>query len=176
MIMLKKCVLLLLVMVMGAQLFSCGKTDAGKETTIGETKEPEEQSRYCVVTYLDVDGVTVLGSEQVVRGELAKGGQYGEERRDYVKMWIDQNGNEFDASQAINEDLSLRLYYQPEGAKQIYSKEVLDMIKMPAKVNFKPDDRYYQNYIYFAMQASIEMTQKGRLWSCWIGGEDGSVQ
>ncbi|MBQ9796666.1 MAG: exo-alpha-sialidase [Clostridia bacterium] len=172
--MLKKCVLLLLVMVMGAQLFSCGKTDAGKETTIGQTKEPEEQSRYCVVTYLDVDGVTVLGSEQVVRGELAKGGQYGEERRDYVKMWIDQNGNEFDASQAINEDLSLRLYYQPEGAKQIYSKEVLDMIKTPAKVNFDPEDRYYQNYIYFAMQASIEMTQKGRLWSCWIGGEDGS--
>ena len=90
--MLKKCVLLLLVMVMGAQLFSCGKTDAGKETTIGQTKEPEEQSRYCVVTYLDVDGVTVLGSEQVVRGELAKGGQYGEERRDNGNVALRNNG------------------------------------------------------------------------------------
>ena len=56
----------------------------------------------------------------------------------------------------------------------IFSSEVLSLIKRPAKINFNPSEKYYQNYRYFAMQASVEVTKKGRLWSCWIGGEDGS--
>ena len=56
----------------------------------------------------------------------------------------------------------------------LFSSEVLSLIKRPAKVNFNPSEKYYQNYRYFAMQASVEVTKKGRLWSCWIGGEDGS--
>ena len=55
----------------------------------------------------------------------------------------------------------------------ITSDEVLDLIQVPAPINMTPGDRYYRNYRYFAMQASIEITKKGRLWSCWIGGADG---
>ena len=55
----------------------------------------------------------------------------------------------------------------------ITSDEVLDLIQLPAPINMTPGDRYYRNYRYFAMQASIEITKKGRLWSCWIGGADG---
>ncbi len=57
---------------------------------------------------------------------------------------------------------------------KIYSNEALALIKKPAQIKLSPSVEYFQNYKYFAMQASIEITKKGRLWSCWIGGEDGS--
>ena len=64
--------------------------------------------------------------------------------------------------------------YSNEKIPAIFSEEALDVNQIPCKVNFDPGDRYLQNYQYFAMQASVEMTAGGRLWSCWIGGGDNS--
>ena len=63
---------------------------------------------------------------------------------------------------------------QTDSVVDLFSNKTLSLIKRPSKIKFNPDVKYYQNYRYFAMQASIEITKKGRIWSCWIGGEDGS--
>lgn len=127
------------------------------------------------VTYLDTDGKTELDTETVYSGTVVEAPDLGEEREDYAKIWLDDNGEPFDFANGITEDMRLKLSYVPVGANRLYTEEVLSMIKTPAPVNFEPDDYYYQNYKYFAMMASVEITEKGRLWSCWIGGNDGAA-
>jgi hypothetical protein len=34
-------------------------------------------------------------------------------------------------------------------------------------------DLYPGKYLTFAMVASIEVTHKGPIWTCWAGGQDG---
>jgi hypothetical protein len=41
------------------------------------------------------------------------------------------------------------------------------------KLIFDPMPAYGQKYLPFAMAASLEVTSKGRLWTCWAGGGDG---
>jgi len=65
--------------------------------------------------------------------------------------------------------------YSTEKIPAIYSDEALSVNAIPCKIDFAPDESYYQNYRYFAMQASIEATAGGRLWSCWIGGGDNAT-
>lgn len=51
--------------------------------------------------------------------------------------------------------------------------QLLDAIRRTPRVNVDPFPAYAENYLPFAMSASIEVTPRGRLWTCWIGGEDG---
>jgi len=53
------------------------------------------------------------------------------------------------------------------------TQQLLDAIRRTPRVNFAPFPAYGENYLPFAMSASIEVTPGGRLWTCWIGGEDG---
>lgn len=128
------------------------------------------EDKTCIVYYYDGDDL--LGSELVVKGGYASRFYLGNDKEGYEKIWVDQSGNAVDNKSKISEDVKLIMKYKPYGRAEIYSQEVLSLIKVPAKVNFDPDIKYYQNYKFFAMQASIEVTQKGRLWSCWIGGQD----
>lgn len=126
---------------------------------------------FCEISYYY--GGTLLGSELIAKGNTATKLYLGEDKNGYEKIWVDENGNAFDRQITVTENMKLFMKYKPYGRAEIYSDEVLSMIKIPAKINFAPDQKYYQNYKYFAMQASIEMTKKGRLWSCWIAGQDG---
>ncbi len=59
-------------------------------------------------------------------------------------------------------------------AKQfLLSKEIIDKTLQPVKINFNPIDKYKNHSLHFAMNAGIEISEKGRLFTCWIGGEDG---
>ncbi|MEY5015284.1 MAG: Serine/threonine-protein kinase pkn1 [Verrucomicrobiota bacterium] len=50
---------------------------------------------------------------------------------------------------------------------------LLNSIHVTPKLIFNPFPTYAQKYLPFAMAASIESTSKGRLWTCWAGGQDG---
>lgn len=60
-----------------------------------------------------------------------------------------------------------------EAEERLFSQKVLDIPKTPVPIRFKGLEEYKKNYLYYAMTAAMEITQSGRLWSCWIGGEDG---
>ena len=53
------------------------------------------------------------------------------------------------------------------------TQELLNSIHITPKLIFDPMPAYGQKYLPFAMAASMEATSKGRLWTCWAGGEDG---
>lgn len=53
------------------------------------------------------------------------------------------------------------------------SDEVLDKSKTPMPIIVDGKDHYKNHSLHFAMNAGIEITRKGRLYTCWIGGEDG---
>ena len=53
------------------------------------------------------------------------------------------------------------------------TQELLNSIHVTPKLIFDPMPAYGQKYLPFAMAASMESTRKGRLWTCWAGGEDG---
>ena len=53
------------------------------------------------------------------------------------------------------------------------TQELLNSIHVTPKLIFDPMPAYGQKYLPFAMAASMESTKKGRLWTCWAGGEDG---
>jgi hypothetical protein len=50
---------------------------------------------------------------------------------------------------------------------------LLNSIHVTPKLIFDPFPAYAQEYLPFAMAASMEVTQKGRRWTCWAGGQDG---
>ena len=53
------------------------------------------------------------------------------------------------------------------------TQELLNSIHVTPKLIFDPMPAYGQKYLPFAMAASMEVTHKGRLWTCWAGGQDG---
>jgi hypothetical protein len=53
------------------------------------------------------------------------------------------------------------------------TQELLNSIHVTPKLSFDPMPAYGQKYLPFAMAASMESTSKGRLWTCWAGGQDG---
>ncbi|MDH4477302.1 MAG: sialidase family protein [Verrucomicrobiaceae bacterium] len=53
------------------------------------------------------------------------------------------------------------------------TQELLNSIHVTPKLIFDPMPAYGQKYLPFAMAASLEVTSKGRLWTCWAGGGDG---
>ncbi|MBU6302298.1 MAG: glycoside hydrolase [Verrucomicrobia bacterium] len=53
------------------------------------------------------------------------------------------------------------------------TQELLNSIHVPPQLIFNPMPAYGQKYLPFAMAASMESTSKGRLWTCWAGGQDG---
>jgi hypothetical protein len=53
------------------------------------------------------------------------------------------------------------------------TQELLNSIHITPKLIFDPMPAYGQKYLPFAMAASMESTKKGRLWTCWAGGQDG---
>ena len=54
------------------------------------------------------------------------------------------------------------------------TQELLNSIHVTPKLIFDPFPAYAQEYLPFAMAASMEVTHKGRLWTCWAGGQDGA--
>ena len=53
------------------------------------------------------------------------------------------------------------------------TQELLNSIHVTPKLIFDTFPAYAQKYLPFAMAASMEVTCKGRLWTCWAGGQDG---
>ena len=53
------------------------------------------------------------------------------------------------------------------------TQQLLNSIHVTPKLIFDPFPAYAQKYLPFAMAASMEVTHKGRLWTCWAGGQDG---
>ncbi len=53
------------------------------------------------------------------------------------------------------------------------TQELLNTILKTPQLIFNPFPSYAQKYLPFAMSSSMESTDKGRLWTCWAGGEDG---
>jgi sialidase-1 len=53
------------------------------------------------------------------------------------------------------------------------TQELLNAIHIQPKLILNPFPAYAQKYLPFAMASSLEVTSKGRLWTCWAGGEDG---
>ena len=53
------------------------------------------------------------------------------------------------------------------------TQQILNAIHTQPKLIFNPFPAYAKKYLPFAMASSIESTKKGRLWTCWAGGEDG---
>jgi sialidase-1 len=53
------------------------------------------------------------------------------------------------------------------------TRELLNKILITPKLIHDPMPAYGKRYLPFAMSSSTESTAKGRLWTCWAGGEDG---
>jgi sialidase-1 len=53
------------------------------------------------------------------------------------------------------------------------TQELLNSIHVPPRLIHDPLPAYAEKYLPFAMAASMEATRKGRLWTCWAGGQDG---
>ena len=53
------------------------------------------------------------------------------------------------------------------------TQQLLNSIHVTPKLIFDPFPAYEQKFLPFAMAASMEATSKGRLWTCWAGGQDG---
>ena len=53
------------------------------------------------------------------------------------------------------------------------TQELLSSILRTPEINFYPFPAYTRKYLPFAMAAGLEVTLGGRVWTCWIGGEDG---
>lgn len=60
----------------------------------------------------------------------------------------------------------------PKSAVKV-TQELLNSIHVTPKLIFDPMAAYGQKHLPFAMSSSLEVTSKGRLWTCWAGGEDG---
>lgn len=60
-------------------------------------------------------------------------------------------------------------------APEKLSQELLNAIRITPRVNHDPFPAYAGTYLPFAMAQSNEVTRSGRLWTAWIGGEDGPI-
>ena len=60
-------------------------------------------------------------------------------------------------------------------AAEPLSQALLNAIRITPRVNHDPFPAYADTYLPFAMAQSNEVTRSGRVWTAWIGGEDGPV-
>jgi hypothetical protein len=67
---------------------------------------------------------------------------------------------------------TLRAADAPNPACKV-TQQLLNSIRVTPKLIFDPFPAYAEKYLPFAMGASIEVTHKGRLWTCWAGGQNG---
>ena len=58
-------------------------------------------------------------------------------------------------------------------AKDRVTQEFRNAIYVRPQLIREPFPAYAEKFLPFAMAASLESTQKGRLWTCWAGGQDG---
>ena len=58
-------------------------------------------------------------------------------------------------------------------AAEPLSQALLNAIRITPRVNHDPFPAYADTYLPFAMAQSNEVTRSGRVWTAWIGGEDG---
>lgn len=61
----------------------------------------------------------------------------------------------------------------PSVALNPTANRAADPALVAPKLNLKPSDLYGPEHREFALNQGIERTHGGRLWSCWISGEDG---
>jgi hypothetical protein len=66
----------------------------------------------------------------------------------------------------------LRAADAPKPAFKV-TQQLLNSIHVTPKLIFDRFPAYAEKYLPFAMAASMEVTHKGRLWTCWAGGQDG---
>lgn len=55
------------------------------------------------------------------------------------------------------------------------TQELLEKIRERPVINYSPLPEYDYDHLDYGMTQSIERTQGGRLWSCWVGGGDSSA-
>jgi sialidase-1 len=72
----------------------------------------------------------------------------------------------------MNPGAALQAADAPTPSVQV-TQQLLNSIHVTPKLIFDPFPAYAQKYLPFAMASSMESTRKGRLWTCWVGGEDG---
>ncbi|NCA10352.1 exo-alpha-sialidase [bacterium] len=79
-----------------------------------------------------------------------------------------------DVSGAVSLKQVVSTLSKPSPASTVkVTQELLNSIHVTPKLIFDPMAAYGQKYLPFAMAASMESTKKGRLWTCWAGGQDG---
>jgi hypothetical protein len=61
----------------------------------------------------------------------------------------------------------------PPKAPTILTQELLNSIHVTPTLIPDPFPAYAAKFLPFAMAASLEVTGKGRIWTCWAGGQDG---
>lgn len=67
---------------------------------------------------------------------------------------------------------ALRAADSPKPAVKV-TQELLNSIHVTPKLIFDPMPAYAQKFLPFVMVASMASASKGRLWTCWAGGQDG---
>ena len=50
------------------------------------------------------------------------------------------------------------------------TQQLLERIREQPVINYSPLPEYDYDHLDYGMTQSIERTQGGRLWSCWVGG------
>ena len=53
-------------------------------------------------------------------------------------------------------------------------EKVADLALIPPKLNTSPLPKYDYDQLAYGMTIGIARTPGGRLWSCWVAGEDGA--
>jgi len=61
----------------------------------------------------------------------------------------------------------------PPKAPTEVTQELLNSIHVTPTLIPDPFPAYAEKFLPFAMAASLEVTSKGRIWTCWAGGQDG---
>ena len=57
--------------------------------------------------------------------------------------------------------------------KTLSQRKVCDLALVPPILNTNPLPRYDYDRLNYGMTIGIARTPKGRIWSCWVAGEDG---
>lgn len=70
--------------------------------------------------------------------------------------------------------LSSSTYAQPIGPElNAEANRAADPALVPPRINTAPSEAYDARHMEFALNQGIERTRGGRLWACWVSGEDG---
>ena len=82
-----------------------------------------------------------------------------------------------DKNYPLGQDDEIRFYQMTEeGSKEFEMdlwKRIADLALIPPRINTEPSSQYDPARQSYVMALTNEMTPKGRLWTAWIGNEDG---